>query len=60
MNGWPIVAERSFLVGATSGDFEARSAGISGHVFARLVDSVLGNPFKAERRWKGSGPPSQL
>jgi dTDP-glucose pyrophosphorylase/histidinol phosphatase-like enzyme len=46
MDEWPIVAERSFLIGAGSDDVEAaRSARISGHIFdggdlARLLHSL--------------------
>jgi dTDP-glucose pyrophosphorylase len=47
MNEWPIVGERSFLIGVTGDDMEAaRTAGIAAYVFdggdlARLVHSLL-------------------
>jgi dTDP-glucose pyrophosphorylase/histidinol phosphatase-like enzyme len=58
VNEWPIVRERSFLIGVSGDDIEAaRSAGIFGHVFdsgdlARLVHSLLGQSAQgaAERR----------
>ena len=47
VNEWPIVRERSLLVGVTQGDVEAaRRAGLAAHLLdrrdlARLVDSLL-------------------
>jgi D-glycero-D-manno-heptose 1,7-bisphosphate phosphatase len=47
LSEWPLIGERSFYVGVSSGDFEAaRRAGISAHVFdggdlARLIGSLL-------------------
>ena len=47
MNEWPIVRERSFLIGASNDDVEAaRRAGLAAHLFdggdlARLVRSLL-------------------
>jgi histidinol phosphatase-like enzyme len=53
INEWPIVGERSFLIGVTAGDVEAaRSAGILAHVFdggdlASLVDSLSAQSAQA-------------
>ena len=47
VNEWPIVHERSFLIGVSGADIEAgRRVGISGHVYdgsdlSRLVHSLL-------------------
>jgi D-glycero-D-manno-heptose 1,7-bisphosphate phosphatase len=53
MTEWPIVSERSFLVGAASSEVEAaRRAGVAVHVsdggdLARLVHSLLAQPAQA-------------
>jgi dTDP-glucose pyrophosphorylase/histidinol phosphatase-like enzyme len=55
MNEWPIIGERSFLIGASRHDIEdARSARISWHVLnggdlAGLVHSLLGQTHKARQ-----------
>jgi D-glycero-D-manno-heptose 1,7-bisphosphate phosphatase len=52
MNDWPIVRERSILVGASNGEVEvARRAGLAAHLFdggdlARLVHSLLARAAK--------------
>jgi dTDP-glucose pyrophosphorylase len=52
MTEWPIVSERSFLVGAAGSDAEAaRRAGVAVHVsdgrhLARLVDPLLARPTR--------------
>jgi dTDP-glucose pyrophosphorylase len=52
MNDWPIVGQRSILVGASNGEVEvARRAGLAAHLFdggdlARLVHSLLARAAK--------------